>query len=156
LSRRTVLTGVGCAVGLPLLEAMLPRSAFAAEAAKPPVRMGFVSFPNGAIMDAWKPKVRKRQFPARRNAETARGCFERVTVISGLPMITGGPRGCAGDHAAPRRHCSRVRIRSGLPGRISTWGKASIKPRPSVGHLTRLPSLEIGLERGRDAGRQRL
>ena len=55
LSRRTILKGVGCAVGLPLLDAMLPSRGIAAAVEKPPVRMAFVSFPNGAIMDAWRP-----------------------------------------------------------------------------------------------------
>ena len=49
LSRRTVLKGVGCAMGLPLLEAMLPARSLLAAEASPPVRMGFISFPGGSI-----------------------------------------------------------------------------------------------------------
>ena len=62
LSRRTVLKGVGCAMGLPLLEAMLPSRVFAAAEEKPPVRMAFISFPNGAIMDAWRPQGEDEAF----------------------------------------------------------------------------------------------
>lgn len=60
LSRRTVLKGVGCAMGLPLLEAMLPGRSLLSAEASPPVRMAFISFPNGAIMDAWRPQGKGR------------------------------------------------------------------------------------------------
>lgn len=47
LSRRAVLRGVGVAVSLPWLEAMMPRTARAAAAATPPLRMAFLYVPNG-------------------------------------------------------------------------------------------------------------
>ena len=46
LSRRTVLRGVGAAISLPLLDAMLP--AFAATPRATPQRLAFVGFPHGA------------------------------------------------------------------------------------------------------------
>ena len=49
LSRRTVLRGLGSAVALPGLEAMAPRSATAAAAAKPPTRLAVVYVPNGIV-----------------------------------------------------------------------------------------------------------
>jgi hypothetical protein len=52
LSRRTLLRGVGAAVGLPLLDAMVP--ALAATPA-PRRRLGFCYVPNGIIMDQWTP-----------------------------------------------------------------------------------------------------
>jgi hypothetical protein len=59
ISRRTVLRGAGAALGLPVLEAMLPRhSAFAAEPAiDRPVRLAWVFFPNGTNPDSWMPKT---------------------------------------------------------------------------------------------------
>src|SRR5438128_12262758 len=51
LSRRTFLRGAGIAVGLPLLDAMIPAgTALAQTAAKPTPHMGFIYFPHGAIM----------------------------------------------------------------------------------------------------------
>jgi len=51
LSRRTVLQGVGVAVGLPLLDAMIPAAtALAQTAAAPKLRAGFFYIPHGAIM----------------------------------------------------------------------------------------------------------
>ena len=56
LSRRTMLKGAGVALGLPLLDAMIPAAtALAATAAAPKPRLGFVYFPHGAVMDRWKP-----------------------------------------------------------------------------------------------------
>ena len=155
LSRRTVLTGVGCAVGLPLLEAMLPRRAFAADAPKPPVRMGFVSFPNGAIMDAWKPqRLDNGNYQLGETHKPLEDIFESVSIITNLAQDNGRAKGDgAGDHAR-----SAASLLTGAHP-VKTSG-SNIRVGQSVdqaaaeriGHLTRLPSLEIGLERGRDAG----
>ena len=57
LPRRTFLRGVGAAVGLPLLEAMVPAlTATAKTAASPKMRFGAVYIPHGAIMDQYTPK----------------------------------------------------------------------------------------------------
>jgi hypothetical protein len=56
LSRRTVLRGVGTALSLPLLDAMIPaRTALAQTAAKPSLHLGFIYFPHGAVMNKWTP-----------------------------------------------------------------------------------------------------
>jgi len=63
LPRRTFLRGVGAAVGLPLLEAMVPAlTATAKTAAAPKMRFGGVYIPHGAIMDQYTPKVTGRGF----------------------------------------------------------------------------------------------
>src|SRR6267154_561190 len=63
LSRRTFLRGAGVAVGLPLLEAMIPAAtALAQTAASPRPRMGFIYFPHGAIMDRWTPAAEGSDF----------------------------------------------------------------------------------------------
>src|SRR5215470_9442955 len=56
LPRRTFLRGMGVAIGLPLLDSMLPAmSALATSPARPVKRLGFVYTPNGATMSAWTP-----------------------------------------------------------------------------------------------------
>src|SRR5437764_5888509 len=54
LPRRSFLRGMGTAVALPFLEAMVPAFASAAPG-KPPVRMAFVYVPNGMDMRHWNP-----------------------------------------------------------------------------------------------------
>ncbi len=56
LTRRTVLRGVGTALALPLLDAMIPaRTALAQTAANPTPHLGFIYFPHGAVMSRWTP-----------------------------------------------------------------------------------------------------
>ena len=63
LPRRTMLRGMGAALALPLLDAMVPAlSAVSKTAARPVRRAGFVYIPNGAVIDeaahgvdAWSP-----------------------------------------------------------------------------------------------------
>src|SRR5438128_2306505 len=56
LPRRTFLRGAGAMLGLPLLDAMVPSfTALAQSAAAPTPRLGFVYFPNGAVMEQWIP-----------------------------------------------------------------------------------------------------
>src|SRR5260370_20777647 len=55
VSGRTVLKGAGVAVGLPLLDAMIPaRTALAQTAAARKLRAGFFYIPHGAVM--WNTK----------------------------------------------------------------------------------------------------
>src|SRR5579862_3603624 len=53
LARRTFLRGLTATVALPFLDAMAPALT---AATPPPKRLGFVYFPNGAMMDQWIPK----------------------------------------------------------------------------------------------------
>jgi len=56
LTRRTVLRGAGIALGLPLLDAMIPaHTALAQTAATPTPHLGFIYFPHGAVMNRWTP-----------------------------------------------------------------------------------------------------
>src|SRR5713101_6564378 len=56
LPRRTFLRGVGVALGLPLLDAMVPAlSAMAKTAGKPTPRMLWTYVPNGILLEDWYP-----------------------------------------------------------------------------------------------------
>jgi hypothetical protein len=154
IDRRTVLKGLGCAMGLPLLEAMLPEGAIAAETSRPPVRMAFISFPNGAIMPAWRPEGAGSEFSFGRTLESLAPIKSDVTIITGLAQDNGNAKGDGpGDHAR-----SAASFLTGAHP-VKTSG-ANIKCGASVdqvaaakvGRHTRLASLEIGIERGRDAG----
>src|SRR5689334_6280153 len=85
LSRRTMLKGVGAAITLPLLDAMVPAgTALAQTAAAPRPRMGFIYFPHGAVMNAWSPAESGRDFrisPILKPLETWRS---QMTIVSGL------------------------------------------------------------------------
>ena len=100
LSRRTVLRGLGAAVGLPLLDAMVPALTPHAHAATPVRRLGVVYVPNGVVMTQWTPTADGTAFeltPALAPLEPFR---ERLTVITGL---RNGPPNYAVHGAASTR-----------------------------------------------------
>src|SRR6185295_16280015 len=85
LSRRTFLRGAGVAVGLPLLEAMIPAStALSQTAAKPMPRMGFIYFPHGAIMDRWTPATEGLDFELSPILKPLEKFKKQLTIVSGL------------------------------------------------------------------------
>jgi hypothetical protein len=155
LARRTFLQGMGLSVGLPLLEAMVPQRALGSQPpGQPPVRIAFVFFPNGAIMPSWTPKAEGENFELTPTLKPLEPFRSRITVVSGLAQDNGRAKGDGpGDHArsaasyltgAHPYKTSGANIRVG----VSVDQVAADR----VGHLTRLPSLELGIEAGRNAG----
>jgi len=85
LSRRTFLRGAGVAVGLPLLDAMIPAwTALAQTAAKPKPHMGFIYFPLGAIMDQWTPTSEGKNFDLPPIIKPLEPFKKYLTIVSGM------------------------------------------------------------------------
>jgi len=85
LPRRTFLRGVGAAISLPLLDAMVPAGvALAQTAAAPKPRMGFFYFPHGAVMDRWTPTGTGRSFELNKILAPLEPFRDQMTVVSGL------------------------------------------------------------------------
>jgi len=83
LSRRTVLRGMGTAVALPLLDAMIP--AFAPAATTAPVRrFGVVYHPNGVIYDQWLPKGTGSAFELSPTLQGLEPFKDKLIVVTGL------------------------------------------------------------------------
>ena len=153
LDRRTILRGAaGASVALPLLEAMQPASA--ASVVVGPNRMAFVFFPNGAIMDKWKPSGEGTNFQMNTTMESLERHRKDVLIMTGLTQHHARANGDGGgDHA---RNASAF-LTGAQPRK--THG-ADIKVGVSidqaaahlVGRNTRLPSLELGIDRGKNAG----
>ncbi|MBV8842957.1 MAG: DUF1552 domain-containing protein [Bryobacterales bacterium] len=99
ISRRTVLRGMGTAVTLPLLDAMIP--AFAPAAATAPVRrFGVVYHPNGVIYDQWLPKGAGSNFELSPTLKGLEPFKDKLIVVTGLfsdPAEALGDGG--GDHS---------------------------------------------------------
>lgn len=155
MQRRTVLRGVGTLMSLPLLDAMLPENGVeAAPAGVAPIRLGYVFFPNGAIMPDWTPGTEGSDYELSKTLKPLEPVKSDINVISGLAQEQGYAHGDGpGDHAR-----SAATFLTGVHP-VKTAG-ANIRVGRSVdqvavdaiGKTTRLPSLEIGLERGRTAG----
>lgn len=85
LPRRTVLRGLGAAIGLPLLDAMIPAgTALAQTAAAPNPRLGFFYFPHGAIMDKWTPATTGKDFEVPKILTPLASYKKQMTIVSNL------------------------------------------------------------------------
>jgi hypothetical protein len=85
LPRRTVLRGLGAAVALPFLDAMLPAASLRARAAAAPARR-FQTFyvPNGMAMEYWTPKGEGSGFELSPILEPLAPFRDQLLVLSGL------------------------------------------------------------------------
>lgn len=165
LSRRTVLRGLGTALALPFLDAMLPGRAMASVGGPaagagsgvmgaPPVRMAFVFVPNGINMQHWTPATQGRDFQLPRILEPLAKVRDSVNVLTGLAQDKGRANGDgAGDHArsasvfltgAQPYKTPGAEIRSGIS--VDQVAAAF------VGKETRFPSLELACEKGGNTG----
>jgi len=153
LPRRAFLRGMGTAVALPFMDAMVPATAAAARGVKPPVRMAFVYVPNGIIMEGWNPdyegalgalpRVLKPMEPFRQDILQ----LGNLTHNAGRALLDG-----AGDHG----RCCASYLTGVHPRKSVTDIKAGISfdqiVAGQVGKQTRFPSLELGMEDARQAG----
>src|SRR5690348_10021239 len=101
IPRRTFLRGVGATLALPLLDGMFPAFARAGDAPKTATRLGFVYFPNGAIMDKWKPAVQGSAFEFPPILAPLSPFRESVLVLGGLdskPALAIPHVDVAGEH----------------------------------------------------------
>jgi hypothetical protein len=154
ISRRTVLRGVGTAVTLPLLEAMLPRPVRAAGKPTAPRRMAFVYVPNGVIPVDWKPKTEGADFELPPILQPLAAVKQDVLVLSGLTCDKARPNGDGpGDHArASAAFLTGAQARKTAGANFRAGVSADQIAAARIGDRTRLPSLEIGIERFRGSG----
>ena len=154
IKRRTLLRGFGLCMGLPMLEIMHLKSLASDAVAGNPTRMAFVFFANGAIMDSWKPTTQGSQYELPRTLEQLQEHKSDINVVTGLAQNWGRAHGDGpGDHA----RCASTYLTGAHPYKTSG---ADIKVGVSVdqaaakrvGDRTRIPSLELGLRQGRNAG----
>jgi len=150
LSRRSFLGGAGVMVGLPVLEAMLPKRAQAG-GTMPVQRLLCWYVPNGIHMQAWTPSVTGPGFELTPILQPLSALRSEILVLSGLdnaPAESDGP----GDHA------------SGTSGFLTSThvlkSESTITNGTSIdqiyaehiGAQTVIPSLQLGTEGGGNSG----
>lgn len=154
LPRRTVLKGLGASLALPVLDAMLPRQAWAAPEMLVKNRMAFVYIPCGAMMGDWTPKETGSKFELPKTLQPLKEHQQSLLVLSGLAHDLARAHGDgAGDHARD----SAVFLTGARPRKtdsdIHLGQSVDQLAAEKVGQETRLPSLELGTEAGRQAGK---
>ncbi|MDA1094357.1 MAG: DUF1552 domain-containing protein [Acidobacteria bacterium] len=148
LPRRTFLRGMGTALALPLLDAMVPAAtALAQTAASPTKRLGFIYIPNGANMGRWTP--------------SAEGALNLSPTLSPLAPVRDQiviPTGLAhrqaeawGDGNGEHSRASGVWLNGVHPRRtegadVRAGTTADQIAAATLGRDTPLPSLELSLE----------
>ena len=151
LDRRAFLRGAGTVIGLPFLDAMVP--AFASTPRKTPVRMAFAYVPNGIDMRHWNPSYEGALGELPRILKPIEPFKQDVLLLGSLTHNNGRALlDGAGDHGRasasyltgiqPRK--TAVDIKVGVSCDQIVAGK--------IGHETRFPSLEVGMEDSRQAG----
>ena len=155
ISRRRVLKGLGIAMGLPWLEAMLPSSRVVAAAKNTaPLRMMFFNVPNGAHMKAWTPEVEGSAYKLTPILEPLAKHRSSVSVLTGLTLDGAAAHGDGGgDHArsgASFLTGSHPRKTDGadIQNSVSVDQVAA----QAVGSSSRFASLELGLDGSAQAG----
>ncbi len=158
LPRRTFLRGVGVAVGLPFMEAMIPamaQSQTSTQSGKPPVRLMFLYVPNGIDMENWNPSYSGTLGELPRILKPLEPFRDDMLMVSNLThnwarVLLDGP----GDHG----RCSANYLTG---GHVVKSDKSIYVDAPmsmdqmiasQIGSETRLPSLEIGMEDPRQSG----
>jgi len=153
LPRRTFLRGVGAALALPLLDAMVPALS-AATASAAPKRLGFIyGSPNGIIQKAFVPATVGSNFEMSPILTPLAPVKDHLLVLSGLAHRQADSFGDGnGDHARGTAvWLSGVHAwdrRGGGGGDAVTLGvTVDQMAAEHVGRDTQLPSLELVLER---------
>jgi hypothetical protein len=154
VNRRTLLKGLGTALALPWLEAMVPAVSAAAPAAKTPKRLAFVYVPNGVIIPDWRPRDAGRKFELPELLQALKDYRNDFSVLTGLTLDKARPNGDGpGDHAramAAFLTGRQPRKTAGADIKLGTSVDQFAAQR--LGEETRFPSLEIGCDRGLQAG----
>lgn len=150
LARRTFLRGMGAAVALPFLDAMAPALAAAPKA---PVRMAMVYVPNGLIMQGWNPSYEGPLQILPRTLKSMEPLKDDILLLGNLTHNVGRALlDGAGDHGrCCGSYLTGVHVKKSLVDiRAGTSFDQHVAAR--VGANMRFPSLEIGMEDGRQAG----
>jgi hypothetical protein len=97
ISRRTMLRGIGTAVALPILDAMVPALT---AAPKPVRRLGVVYHPNGVIYENWLPKGVGADFELSHILAPLEPFRDKLVVVTGLSSHQAEALGDGGgDHS---------------------------------------------------------
>jgi hypothetical protein len=146
------LRGAAAAIGLPLLDAMVP--ALAQSSAPAPKRLGFIYMPNGVAMNFaginyWTPKGEGADFEFSPILTPLERYRDRLTVVSGLAQHQADAHddGANGDHTRATSswltgaHCKRTEGADVENGVSADQIAADV-----LGRETVLPSLELSID----------
>jgi Protein of unknown function (DUF1552) len=154
LARRTMLKGIGAAIGLPFLDAMTPAFAASTVPGGSPVRAAWFYVPNGIDMRHWTPGEEGPLGELPSILAPLDPVKQDLLVLSNLTANWGRPlQAGAGDHGrALAAYMTGMQVYKTAGADLKLGVSADQLMARAMGDQTRLPSLEIGLEEARQAG----
>ncbi|MFK8112621.1 MAG: DUF1552 domain-containing protein [Rubripirellula sp.] len=145
IPRRTLLRGVGTALALPLLDAMIPSMTASAETVADPTnlrRLGYLYMPMGYNPAAWTPKGdRLDELPS--SLESLAGVKDQVAIVSGMDLQNAYPGSHATSNSAFLSAASAKLTESTDYYLGTTVDQIAAK---QIGTKTQLPSLELSMD----------
>lgn len=153
LSRRNFLRAAGVCIALPGMES-LARGASLSTPPVAPLRMAFMSIPNGVQQARWFPTADGTDFPLSPTLQPLESVKKHVQLVCGLKHVhaTAGPDG-AGDHArANATFLTGARARKTAGKDIHVGVSIDQVAAKALQGTTRFPSLELSCDAVRNAG----
>jgi len=157
LGRRSFLRGLGTLMALPSLDILAPRgfAATQAAAATAPTRMAFLYVPNGVNVHEWFPTGEGANYQLGNSLKALEEHRSDFSIISGLAHDKARSNGDGGgDHA--RSYASfltGVQAKKTAGTDIQLGISVDQIAANKMGHLTKLPSLELSTDGQRSAGK---
>lgn len=147
IPRRRFLQGLAAAMALP----NLPSLRAATVKAGSPLRMAFVYIPNGVNLDLWRPAEGQLISPT---LQPLAGLTDHFSLFRGLDHQKAFANGDgAGDHArANATFLTGCQVRKTSGSNIRAGISVDQLAANEIGHLTRLPSLELSTDPPRASG----
>lgn len=159
-SRRSFLRGLGVCLGLPAFESLTPLVKAAASprlAATPggrPLRMAFVAFANGSNYERWLPTGEGRDYQLNETFAPMASLRDKFQIVTNLAHDTANNWGDGtGDHArSGASFLTGCHAWKTLGSRLHLGISVDQIAARQVGHLTRIDSLQLGIEGARMYG----
>lgn len=147
LPRRTVLRGLGAAVTLPFLDAMVP-AVRAGAAAVPVKRFGAIYLPNGMIVKDFVPADAGRNYITTPILKPLEAFRSQMTVVTGLANKPGDPLDAGSGPHSRVSGCwlNGMRVKRTENADLSAGRTADQFAAEVLGKETPLRSLELALE----------
>lgn len=160
VSRRTVLRGLGATIALPWLDVMAGEalaaagSAVAGATAAAPLRMAMIFLPNGMSFKDWTPTGTGTDYNLSATLAGLAPVKNDVLVMSGLALDNARAKGDGpGDHArSAAAFLTGAHPYKTAGSNIKVGVSVDQLAAQTIGTKTRLPSLELGLDKSQLAG----
>ncbi len=159
--RRAFLRGFGACLALPTLESLFPTRALAGAApglattgGGMPMRMAYIAFANGSNYQRWLPKGSGRNYELNETFAPMAGLKDKFQVVTNLAHDAANNWGDGpGDHArAGASFLTGCHAWKTLGSRLHLGISVDQIAARQMGHLTRIDSLQLGVEGARMYG----